>query len=93
MTEQIERNVNVDKVTAILNILNAQLGEIVHNPEFPSTFTDAEFAVASVLMARHLQGRMNKIDVPLEVYMDELTQSYQQFVHNFYKPQTETGNN
>ena len=77
---QIKRDINNDKVVDIANSLLSKVDDVFDLPEFPKSFTPAEFAIASILMAKEIEKRVNPMSVPSAIYLDEFTKSYTEFI-------------
>ena len=77
---QVVREINTDRVISIANSLLSKVDEVLDLETFPESFTNAEFAIASLLMAKEIGNRTNSISVPSEIYLDEFNKSYMEFI-------------
>lgn len=77
---QVVRNINTDRVIDIANALLSKVNEVFDSEKFPDSFTNAEFAIASILMAREVEKSTSTVTVPSDIYLDEFTKSYMEFI-------------
>lgn len=80
MINKIKRDINTDRVIDIANALLSKVDEVFDLDEFPESFTSAEFAIASILMAKEIEKRVNPLSMPTEIYLDEFNKSYTEFI-------------
>jgi hypothetical protein len=80
MEDKIIREINTDRAINIANALLSQINGVMDSEVFPESFTHAEFAIGSILMAREVQRMYTSSTIPADFYMDELSESYLEFI-------------
>lgn len=84
---RINRSIDINKVGLISGLMLNKVDEMLDSKEFPDSFTSAEFAIASHLVIRTIEKRVNPASamIPIDIYLDEFSKSYSEFFEKVSK--------